>query len=96
MTSLPKFKLSRLREIGWELWDPIGLAPPKDEFSDEYDTYLLQAAAQLWRSQPDAEVCDYLVRIEQEHMGLPKVSNAKERAGATVTAINAYICELRG
>jgi hypothetical protein len=29
MTHPTKIQLSRLREIGWKLWDPIGLADDK-------------------------------------------------------------------
>ncbi|MBB4630217.1 hypothetical protein SAMN04244581_04955, partial [Paracoccus denitrificans] len=46
----PRIKLSKLRDIGWSLWDPIGLLDPEspagrwdDEanlsFADEYDSY---------------------------------------------------------
>ena len=94
MSEIPTFKLSRLREIGWTLWDPIGLAPPDEDFEDEYDSYLLQAAAKLWRAEPDDRVCDYLVQIEQEHMGLGESPSAKERAIALVSALNAYIAGL--
>ncbi len=48
----PKIKLSRLRDIGWSLWDLIGLLKSgqrweDDEcrpFANEYDAYLLNAA----------------------------------------------------
>ena len=44
--------LNRLRDIGWTLWDPIGLLPPEGEWDDcanrsfagEYDQYLIAAA----------------------------------------------------
>jgi len=42
MSSYPPLKLSRLRDIGWREWDPIGLLPQGDawesypEFADEY------------------------------------------------------------
>jgi hypothetical protein len=40
MTPRPKFKLWRLREIGWRLWDPIGLIGLEGTPDDEYDGYL--------------------------------------------------------
>ena len=53
MSNMPRFQLSRLREIGWSKWDPIGVGGPEHDWpSDEYDTYLLQAAGQLWHGQP--------------------------------------------
>ena len=48
MAERAKFKLSRLREIGWSLWDPIGLSGFEGTLDDEYDSYLLQAAGRLW------------------------------------------------
>ena len=47
MSEIPTFEIARLREIGWTLWDPIGLAPIRDDCDDEYDRYLLQMAAML-------------------------------------------------
>lgn len=65
MSSRPTFQLSRLREIGWAKWDPIGLGGPDHGWpADEYDTYLLQAAGQLWNGHSEAEVTDYLVQVE--------------------------------
>lgn len=78
LTPRPKINLSRLRDIGWTVWDPIGLigADQKwsDEdcltFADEYDTYLLQAAGRLRRGEAEEDVALYLAKIEVEHMGL--------------------------
>lgn len=55
-TSLP-VEVSKLRDIGWSLWDPIGLLPQgaswRDEacraFPDEYDAYLNQAAGLIYK-----------------------------------------------
>ena len=71
----PKLRLSRLRDIGWKYWDPIGLLDEGDSwegkpFADEYDTYLRIAAGMVRREVPDDEVAAYLVKIESEHMGL--------------------------
>jgi hypothetical protein len=70
MTTRPTFKLSRLREIGWSRWDPIGLTGIENTPDDEYDSYLLQAAGRLWNGASEEEVTDYVVTIEIEYMGL--------------------------
>lgn len=71
----PKLDLTRLREIGWSLWDPIGLDGNtgiwrEETFADEYDTYLIKAAGMLRNQCALAEVVEYLFLIETEHMGL--------------------------
>ena len=66
LTPPPKLKLSRLRDIGWSIWDPIGLMGSEqnwdDEdcrpFADEYDSYLIQAAGQLRRGIADVDVAN--------------------------------------
>ena len=78
LTPRPKLKLSRLRDIGWSLWDPIGLISAgqnwNDEeclpFADEYDSYLIQAAGRLRNGDSEADVASFLATIEVEHMGL--------------------------
>ena len=54
MSADPPFKLSSLRDIGWNEWDPIGLLAAGEvwnqkPFADEYDTYLLEVAGDLRR-----------------------------------------------
>ncbi|SFX12969.1 hypothetical protein [Paracoccus versutus] len=94
----PRIKLSKLRDIGWTLWDPIGLLDPEsrpgrwdDEanlsFADEYDSYLIAAASQLRRGTPRDEVVAFLVEIETEHMGMGDNPSARPRAEAVVEAI---------
>ncbi|MAY88411.1 MAG: hypothetical protein CML02_17035 [Pseudooceanicola sp.] len=100
LTPPPRIKLSKLRDIGWTLWDPIGLlltseghsAGTWDEednlpFADEYDTYLIAAASALRRGEPSGEVVDYLVHIETHSMGLTPTPTTRERALAVVEAI---------
>jgi hypothetical protein len=97
LTPPPKVKLSRLRDIGWSIWDPIGLMGSgqkwDDEdckpFADEYDSYLIQAAGQLRRGIVDVDVAEYLVQIEADHMGLGSGHGALERALLVVAAIHA-------
>lgn len=93
----PKVKLSRLRDIGWSKWDPIGLLGDgqrwEDDacrpFVDEYDTYLLQAAGQLRRGVPEDEVVSYLIDIAANHMGLGWAHGAADQAKKVVAAIQA-------
>jgi len=93
----PKLKLSRLRDIGWKLWDPIGLLPQDgkwdDEanrsFADEYDRYLVSAASQLRKGASHQQVAEYLCEIEANHMGLGGNPSARLRALAVVEAISA-------
>jgi hypothetical protein len=96
--------LSRLRDIGWREWDPIGLLPAgtawesHPEFADEYDRYLLEAASRLRRDWAVSDAVEYFLSISSEHMGLgpPPNSLARQRAEATATAIKAYVDELSG
>lgn len=95
----PRVRLSRLRDIGWSLWDPIGLlgfdgqagGRWSDEenlhFADEYDSYLIDAALQLSHGKPRDEVVGFLVKIEADHMGLGHHQSARQRAEAVVDAI---------
>ena len=61
ITMRPTFKLSRLREMGSNTRDPIGLNGVEDRPDDEYGSYLLQAAGRLWNGAGEDEVADYLV-----------------------------------
>jgi len=96
MTTRPTFKLSRLREIGWSRWDPIGLNGMENTPDDEYDSYLLQAAGRLWNGASQEEVTDYLVNIEIEYMGLGEAPGVRPRAGEVVKALADYVAEARG
>ena len=94
MTSAPAVQLSRLREIGWELWDPIGLRDVRHEGCDnEYDSYLLQVVSRLRRGQTVSEIASYLIHIETVHMGLGSTpsSSSLPRAAATISAIAEYL-----
>jgi hypothetical protein len=88
----PHAELSRLREIGWAYWDPIGLAGcPRDE----YDSYLLHVVGRLRRNGPIADVTSYLVWVETDRMGLGEVSaEVTSRANKVVVLINEYLTTL--
>lgn len=91
-TAAPRFDIAVLRKIGFDLWDPIGCPVPKDE----YDTYLLKAAGDLWNGQPVQVVIDYLVEVETEWMGLQLVEGVVDRAARVAAAIDSYVRDLRG
>ncbi|WP_071795732.1 hypothetical protein [Natronohydrobacter thiooxidans] len=95
----PRLKLSKLRDIGWTLWDPIGLLSSDGPFSgrwsddansafaDEYDRYLISAASQLRRGESRSQVVRYLVNVEADYMALGEGPTSQERAEAVVAAI---------
>lgn len=95
MTTNPIFKLSRLREIGWDRWDPIGLSGFEGRPDDEYDSYLLEAARRLWNGAGVEEVTDFLVKVETEYMGLGNPAAGSARAREVVKALSDYVSELR-
>lgn len=101
MVEQPKIKLSRLREIGWSEWDPIGLSQMgSDDWkdggpcADEYDSYLLQVAGRLRRDEARENIVAYLEEIEMVHMGGGRVATTRTRAEATVAAIAHYLADL--
>ena len=96
MTTTPTFHLSRLREIGWSKWDPVGVGRLEHNWpADEYDSYLLQAAGRLWQGRSEQEVANYLLAIETEHMGLSAVPGTRARALKVAGMIRSYVETLR-
>ncbi|NPD17003.1 hypothetical protein HOY34_17560 [Xinfangfangia sp. D13-10-4-6] len=95
----PRVNLSRLRDIGWSLWDPIGLLgasgcfPGKwsdeanQKFADEYDGYLIFVASQLRQGEPPGQAVNYLVQVETDYIGLRESPTTRKRAEAVVAAI---------
>ncbi len=95
----PRIRLSRLRVIGWTLWDPIGIMGPSGAaahtaedshglpYADEYDGYLIAAASQLRRGASRESVVEYLADIEVRHMALGEREDTRERARSVVEAI---------
>lgn len=89
-------ELSKLREIGWSAWDPIGLLVPgadwrNEPFADEYDSYLIEAASGLRNGWPVDKAVGYLLSIARDHMGLTEVF--RPAAEATAKAIADYLRE---
>ncbi len=95
----PRVKLSKLRDIGWTLWDPIGLLGPLGSpfgvwseedhlsFAGEYDRYLVSAASQIRRGEAEDVVVAYLQGVEMNYMGLGRARDTWKRAAAVVKAI---------
>ena len=95
----PTLKLSVLRDIGWDRWDPIGLNGSdggwrRSHAADEYDRYLLRVARGLQGGEQDALLVDYLVGIETQHMGQADTLAARSRAGATVAAVREQLSKI--
>ena len=102
MNEPSRVEISRLREIGWSLWDPIGLREISDgdwqdggACADEYDSYLLQVVGKLRRGEPVSEVVAYLEDTETGHIGLTEKETTRSRAEATVAAIREYLSTLQ-
>jgi hypothetical protein len=101
MVEQTKVKLSRLREIGWSQWDPIGLSQLGNDYwkdggpcADEYDSYLLQVVERLRRGEPRPAIVAYLEDIEVDYMGLGPGGSTRARADRTVAAIAEYLSSL--
>jgi hypothetical protein len=96
---IPKLELSRLRQIGWDEWDPIGIRSINDQSwrgpaADEYDQYLLHAASLLLGGAGKKRVVEYLDMIASEHMVLGRTEAGRIAAVRTVDAIAAYLARL--
>ena len=82
----PNVDFDRLREIGWSLWDPIGLSGVTEgwrgePYEDEYDRYLYNAARMLKNNCTVDEVADYLFLIQSQYMQIgPKQIDGTIRA----------------
>ena len=85
-----KYKLSKLRDLSWENWDPIGLKNGRVNCEDEHDSYLLRVIGMFTEDVPQSEIVEYLIKIECEHMGLGVNSTARPRAEQLVAAIVGY------
>lgn len=96
MTNHAKIQLSRLREIGWKVWDPIGLADdhgvPPEGSADEYDRYLLHVAGMFDHGASTDEATAYLIGVATGHMGLTAIDAGA--AAATARGIADYLKSL--
>lgn len=89
-----KPKLSQLRRIAWNSWDPIRLQSSDPDHDDEYDSYVLRVAALLDAGNPESDAVSYLIEIEAKHMDLDVHETTQERAELTVAAIRTYLARL--
>lgn len=82
--------LAKMRDIGWSLWDPIGLKHTNCP-RDEYDSYIRKALDMLQQGRSSVETIDFLVAMETEHMGLSPRQDTRNRATRTVEALAAIL-----
>ena len=99
MDRQPGIELTVLRDIGWRLWDPIGLGGPEgawpEDGADEYDRYLREVAEMLEQGRPSDDVVEFLTQIVSDHMGLGSRSADRASCIATVDALATYVHSLR-
>ncbi len=95
MTSVENADLTKLREIGWAEWDPIGLRA-SDCPRDEYDPYLLRAVTMFRGGSSIADVAAYLDSVASEHMRLGQPSSLPSDASLrTASAIRDSVVLIR-
>lgn len=73
--------LPKLREIGFGIWDPLGLADAwrdGEEMADEYDSYLMSAFGAAANGRDVEAICELLRRAEIR-MGLADGGTADRR-----------------
>jgi hypothetical protein len=88
-------KLSQLRRIAFDCWDPIGIRTLRPETDDEYDGYMLHVARLFKAGAPVDKAARYLAGIETDHMGLSRNEGTAERAETTAMVVLAYLERLR-
>ena len=97
MSRYPKILLGRVRQIGWDEWDPIGIRQFgnddwRTDAADEYDSYLLHIVSLLHRGKSEADAIKYLDWVASEHMGLgPRTADQRQASANTVRAVAAYL-----
>ncbi len=97
MARYPKVQLSRLRQIGWDHWDPIGIRSFgyddwKSDAADEYDRYILHVVSMLHSGRTPEQAVTYLNWVGSEYMGLGAITTEANLASvATVDAILEYL-----
>jgi hypothetical protein len=69
----------RTDEVLHYIWDPIGVAGVP-EARDEYDSYLMHAFSLLTNNPKAGEIQNYLIKIEEENMGLSVNDRSRNRA----------------
>jgi len=59
----------QIRDVLLQEWDPIGVGTMPGA-QDEYDSYVPAVYSMLIARKPVAEIFEYLLWLETEHMGL--------------------------
>lgn len=87
--------LLELRELGWQLWNPLDLAENRPHVDDEYDNYLLQALGYFNVECSVAEVSDYLSWVERIYMACGDADDTLQRATELANAIRQHQMKMR-
>ena len=69
LTPFEKELYQRADEVLHYVWDPIGISGTP-QARDEYDSYLAQVFGILVESKSKDAISSYLVKVEEERMGL--------------------------
>ena len=69
LTPFEKELYQRADEVLHYVWDPIGVSGVP-QARDEYDSYLAQVFGMLAESKGKDAISGYLVKVEEERMGL--------------------------
>jgi hypothetical protein len=74
----------RTDEVLHYLWDPIGVAGCP-QARDEYYAYLPQVFGMLLEKKTEEEIASYLMRVEDERMGLSTTEATRANAAQVAT-----------
>lgn len=79
LTPFERELYQRADEVLHYVWDPLGVSCIP-EARDEYDRYLSQVFGMLVQSKDKGAISSYLLKIEQERMGLTPSAERTARA----------------
>jgi hypothetical protein len=88
ITPTPKLRMVQL-VLHW-VWDPIGVGGVP-ETADEYDRYAGPVLELLNRAATNAEVADYLTKVEDEWMGLTPNRDRNEDVAALLRELTPLV-----
>jgi hypothetical protein len=89
LTTLEQALYQRTDEVLHYLWDPIGVAGCP-QARDEYYAYLPQVLGMLLEGKAQEEISSYLVRMEDERMGLRTTEATKANATRVASLLVAW------
>src|SRR5262245_61143355 len=97
MERYPRIRLSRLRQIGWSVWNPLNIDLPDQQAwrqvnIAEYDNHLLHIACLLSKGGTQSEAVAYLRSVAEEYP-CPSLSDETRRQAAieTARAVDEYV-----